>query len=88
MNPTMNIDFNKASKKKGSTFKVGDHVRTSKYIYVFTKGYIPHSSGEVLVIKKVKNILWWTYVISDFNDEEITGTFYEKELQKNKSKRA
>ena len=58
------------------------------YIYVFTKGCIPIWSGEVLVIKKVENIVWWTYVISDFNGEEITGTFYEKELQKCKSKRA
>ena len=24
----------------------------------------------------------WTYVVSDLNDEEITGSFYEKELQK------
>ena len=24
----------------------------------------------------------WTYVISDPKDEEIVGTFYEKELQK------
>ena len=29
----------------------------------------------------------WTYVNSDLNGEEIVGTFYEKELQKNKSKR-
>ena len=35
VNPTMHIDFNKANKKEGSTFKVGDHVRTSKYIYMF-----------------------------------------------------
>ena len=36
------------------------------------------------MIKKVKNIVPWTYVISDFNfnGEEIVGTFYEKELQK------
>ena len=24
----------------------------------------------------------WTYVFNDLNGEEITGTFYEKELQK------
>ena len=35
VNPAMHIDFNKANKKEGSTFKVGDHVRTSKYIYMF-----------------------------------------------------
>ena len=30
---------------------------------------------EVLVIKKNKNNMPWTYVISDFNGEEIVGTF-------------
>ena len=34
------------------------------------------------MIKNVKNTVPWTYVISDLNGEEITGTFYEKELQK------
>ena len=28
--------------------------------------------------KKVKNTVPWTYVIQDFNGEEIVGTFYEK----------
>ena len=36
----------------------------------------------LFVIKKVKNTIPWTYVINDLNGEEITGTFYEKELQK------
>ena len=34
------------------------------------------------MIKKVKHTVLWTYVISDPKDEEIVGTFYEKELQK------
>ena len=46
------------------------------------KGYIPNWSEEVFVIKKVKNTVPWTYVIKDLNGEEITGTFYEKELRK------
>ena len=38
-------------------------------------------------IQKYKNIfakgyIPWTYVISDLNGEPITGSFYEKELQK------
>ena len=36
----------------------------------------------MLVIKKVKNIVPWTYVISGLNGEEIVETFSEKELQK------
>ena len=33
-------------------FKVGDHVRISKYKNIFGKGYTPNWSGEVFVIKK------------------------------------
>ena len=43
---------------------------------------MPNWSEEVFVIKKVKNIIPWTYVINDLNGEQIRGTFYEKELQK------
>ena len=32
--------------------------------------------------QEVKNTVPWTYVISDFNDEEVIETFHEKELQK------
>ena len=67
---------------KDPKFKVGDHVRISKYKNIFAKGYMPNWSEEVFVIKKVKNTVPWTYVINDLNGEEIIGTFYEKELQK------
>ena len=63
-------------------FKVGDHVRISKYKNIFPKGYTPNWSEEVFVIKKIKNSVPWTYVINDLSGEEIIGTFYEKELQK------
>ena len=63
-------------------FKVGDLVRISKYKNIFAKGYTPNWSEEVFMIKEVKNTVPWTYVISDLNGEEITGTFCEKELQK------
>ena len=43
------IDFNKEVKSK---FKVGDHVRISKYKNLFAKGYTPNWSEEVFVIKK------------------------------------
>ena len=38
------------------------------------------------MITKVKNIVPWTYVISDLNGEEIAGTFYGKELEKTNQK--
>ena len=39
------------------------------------------------MIKKVKNNVPLTCVISDLKDEEIVGMFHKKELKKNKSKR-
>ena len=38
------------------------------------------------MIKKVKNTVPWTYVISDLKGEEIAETFYENELQKTNQK--
>ena len=76
------IDFKKEVNDKDAKFKIGDRVRIFKYKNIFTKGYTPNCSGEVFVIKKVKNTVPWTYVINDLNGEEIIGTFYEKELQK------
>ena len=40
----------------------------------------------MFVIKKVKNTVPWTYVINNLNNEEIIGSFYEKELQKTNQK--
>ena len=34
------------------------------------------------MIKKVKNIVPWTYLISDLIGRDIVGTFLQKELQK------
>ena len=66
---------------RDSKFKVGDHVRISKYKNIFGKWYTPNWSEEPLIIKKVKNTVPWTYVIIDLKGEEIIGTFYEKKLQ-------
>ena len=71
-----NENFNKIDPK----FKVGDHVRISKYKNIFAKGYAPNWSENVFVVSKIKNTAPWTYVASDLNGEEITGSFYEKEL--------
>ena len=49
---------------------------------IFAKVYTPNFSEEVFMIKKVKNTIPWTNIISDLKREEIVGTFYENELQK------
>ena len=75
------IKFSKEVNEKDHKCKVGDHVRDSKYKNIFAKWYTPNWSTEVFVIKKVKNTFPRTYVINDLKGEEITGTFYERELQ-------
>ena len=76
------INTNKEINNKDPNFKVGGHVRISKYKNIFDKGDMSNWSEEVFVIKKVENTVPWMYVINDLNGEEIIGTFYEKELQK------
>ena len=76
------IDFGKEVNDNDPKLKIGDHVRISKYKNIFAKGYTPNWSEEIFAIKKIKNTVPWTNVIDDLNGEEITGTFYEKELQK------
>ena len=63
------IDSIKEVNDKDSKFKVGEHVRISKYENIFAKGYTPKWSKEVFVIKEVKNTFPWTYIISDLNGE-------------------
>ena len=75
------IDFGKEVNDNDPKFKVGNHVRISKYKNIFGKGCTPNWSEEVFLIKEIKNKVPWTYVINDLNNKQITGTFYKKELQ-------
>ena len=43
------IDFKKEVNDKDLKFKIGDHVRISKYKNIFGKGYTPNWSEEVLL---------------------------------------
>ena len=70
-----NEDFNE---KK---FKVGDHVRISKYKNIFAKGYAPNWSEEVFVVSKIKNTVPWTYVINDLSDNNNCKKLVKKNLE-------
>ena len=37
---------------------------------------------KFFVVNKIKKTVPWTYIVSDLNGQEITGSFYEKKLQK------
>ena len=78
------IDFKKEVNDEDLKFKVGDHVKISKFKNIFAIGYTPNWSEKVFVIRKVENTFPWTNVINDLNGEENLGRFYEKELQRAK----
>ena len=69
--------------KKITEFKVGDHVRISKFKNIFAKGYIPNWSKEVFIISKIKNTVPWTYVISDLSGKKIFRKVLRKRISKN-----
>ena len=79
-------EYNEESNEKDTKFKVGDHVRISKYNNIFAKENASNWSEEIFVVKKIKNTVPWTYVISGLNGEEIVGSFCEKELLKTNQK--
>ena len=79
-------EYNEESNEKDTKFKEGDHVRISKYNNIFAKENASNWSEEIFVVKKIKNTVPWTYVISGLNGEEIVGSFCEKELLKTNQK--
>ena len=52
--------YNEKSNEKDPKFKIGHHVRTSKYKNIFAKGYAPNWSDKMFVVKKIKNTVPWT----------------------------
>ena len=46
------VEYNEKSNEKDPKFKVGDHVRISKYKNIFAKGYNPNWSEEIFIVKK------------------------------------
>ena len=75
-------DTTKWSSSERSRFKVGDRVRISKFKNIFAKGYTPNWSREIFIVNKINDTVPHTYNIKDLNDEEIIGSFYDRELQK------
>ena len=70
--------------EKDSRFKVGDRVRISKFKNIFAKAYTPDWSKEIIIVDKINDTVPYTYNIKDLNDEEIIGSFHDRELQKTK----
>ena len=66
-----------------SQFSIGDNVRLTKKTNVFEKGCTQRWTEEMFRISKIQLTIPVTYKITDYNGEEIHGSFYEPELQKN-----
>ena len=69
--------------EKSARYNEGDRVRISKLKNIFAKGYTPNWSREIFInICNINDTVPYTYNLKDLNDEEIRGSFYDKELQK------
>ena len=69
---------------KTARYNVGDKVRISKFKNIFAKAYTPNWSTEIFIIIKINTTVPYTYNLKDLNNEEIIGSFYDRELQKTK----
>lgn len=66
---------------KNPKFRIGDPVRLSKYKHLFEKSYTPNWTTEIFRIRKVQtNTDPTTYLLSDYQGEDISGSVYEHEL--------
>jgi hypothetical protein len=74
----------KEKTRKAPRFKKDDYVRIRELRQVFARGYQPYFTEEIFKIKKVlQNLPFPRYVLCDYTgDEEIKGSFYEKEITK------
>ena len=53
--------------------------------YPDTKIYLLYNwSKEIFIVDEINDTVPYTYNLKDLNDEEIIGSFYDKELQKSK----
>ena len=79
-----NARFDKQEVVLKTKYQVGNHVRISRIKGKFEKGYDANWSQEIYHITKVLNTSPVTYTLADYQNKEITGSFYDQELQKTK----
>ena len=75
-------EYIEESNKRNPKFKDGDHVRISKYKNIFAKGYTPNWSEEIFVIKKVKNTVPWTLLLTILIVKRLLKVFMKKNCRK------
>ena len=76
------IDFNKKNNKEDLKFKIGDHVRISKYKNIFAKGYVPSWPEEFFVIKMLKILCHWHMLLVILMAKKLLKRFTKKNCKK------
>ena len=76
------FDSKKEVSDKDPKFKVGDHLRISKYKNIFAEGYTPNWSEENFVVSKIENVVPWTYVINDLNGKKLQEVLMKKNCKR------
>ena len=61
-------EYHEKSNKNDPKFKIGDHLRISKYMNIFAKRYSLNWSEEIFVVKKIKNSVPWSSSIMGGSD--------------------
>lgn len=75
--------YGKMPRRVKPKLSVGDTVRIAKEKGTFAKGYETNWSKELFVVRRVNTLMPLPlYKIVDLKDEEVSGQFYEHELQK------
>ena len=75
-------EYNECFNKKDPTFKVGDHVRISKYKNIFAKGFAPNWLEEVFVVSGIKNTVPQTDVVCDSMVKKLLEVFTKNNCKK------
>ena len=71
----------KLRKNRKPNFQVGDKVRLALVEHNFQKGYKPHYTHEIFLIRKINTLAPFpTYFVVDQKGGNIDGIYYEQEL--------
>ena len=80
------IDFIKETNNKDPKFKVGDHVRISKYKNIFAKGYTPIGLKKFLLLVKLRILYHGHMLLMILMVKKLLAHFMKKNCKKQISK--
>ena len=72
--------YNRIKIAQKPKYKIGQHVRISLLKTLFDKSYTRRWSTEIFTIKRIKHGNPCVYILQDYLNQEIKGTWYEEEI--------